>query len=349
VGVNPLAGGGNPGLTADTLLAVLQDLFSDSWGIRTQDILSGALLTLARIKGATLIWLPALLTNDGFRRKILKGISDPVGLDAFWAGYEAMSPAERNQAIAPVMNKLRQFLLRPELRAVLGQSGPKFQMQDIFDKRKIVIVQLNKGIIGNESAKLLGSLLIGQLWTLALGRGALSPEKRHIVNVYIDEVQDYLRLPGDLSDALSQARGMGVSMTLAHQYRNQLPANLRAAIDANVQNKVVFGLNAADAREMAAMAPELTPTDFMLLPRFSVYANILHNGRNLGWVSGRTLAPLKAIRPALKVKAKSMETYGIDAEETERAYLGAIGFADPVKDADWSDGDLGRRKRVENE
>ena len=346
-GFNPLNGSGkNSTLTADAILAVLQDLFADSWGIRTQDILSAALMTLAKTSGATLIWLPALLTDDHFRRKILENISDPMGLDAFWAGFEAMSKAERNQVISPVLNKIRQFLLRPELRAVLGQSDPKFHMEDLFHKRRIVLVQLNRGLIGHESAKLMGSLLIGQLWTLALGRAAISPEKRHIVNVYIDEVQDYLRLPGDLSDALSQARGLGVGLNLAHQYRSQLPANLRSAIDANVHNKIVFGLNAADARDMAAMSPQLESTDFMLLPRFHVYAHLMHNGQSAGWMFGQTAPPPKPIRTAAELKAKSMEIYGQDAKEVEQEYLTAIGFTDEHKNIN-PDEPIGRRRRNE--
>ncbi len=347
VGFNPLIGSGrNPALTADTILAVLQDLFADSWGVRTQDILSAALLTLVRIKGASLIWLPALLTNDSFRRKILSQVSDPVGLDAFWAGYESLSLADRSQHIGPVMNKLRQFLLRPELRAILGQSEPKFQMSDIFRKRRIVLVQLNKGIVGPESAKLLGSLLIGQLWALALGRAAVPPEKRHIVSVYIDEVADYLRLPGDLSDALSQARGLSVGLTLAHQYRHQLPVNLRAAIDANVQNKIAFTLGAADARDMAAMAPELDAEDFMQLPRYSVYANLQQGGKSTGWLSGKTNPPSEAIRSAHELKAKSMAAYGRDAGEVEREYLSVIGFVNR-DDSKPPDEAFGRRKRGE--
>lgn len=350
VGLNPLSTGGkSPTLTADTILATLQDLFADSWGVRTQDILTAALTTLASIKGSNLIWLPALLTDDSFRRRLLKHISDPVGLDAFWAGYESMSPAERNQVIAPVMNKLRQFLLRPELRAVLGQSEPKFQMSDIFYKRRIVLVELNKGIIGRDSAKLLGSLLIGQLWTLALGRAAIPPEKRRIVSVYIDEVADYLRLPGDLSDALSTARGMGVGLTLAHQFRNQLSANLRAAIDANVQNKVAFTLGAADARDMAAMAAGLEPEDFMLLPEYNVYATLLQGGKSTGWLSGKTLPASEALRPADELKAKSMAAYGRDKAEVVKEYLNAIGYLDrgDGKDDDTPDEPFSRRKRGE--
>jgi hypothetical protein len=237
-----------------------------------------------------------------------------------------MGKAERHQVIAPVLNKVRQFLLRPELRTMLGQAEPKFQLADIFNRRRIVLVPLNKGIVGAESAKLLGSLVIGEVWTLALSRAGIPPEKRRTVSVFIDEVQDYLRLPSDLSDALAQARGLGVGMTLAHQYREQLPPNLRSGVDANARNKIVFGLTGSDAKDMAAMAPELKPEDFMSLPRYGVYARLQQDGKSTGWVSGFTAKPEPAIRPAYEVKALSMEHYGMDGKEVERQYLTVLGF-----------------------
>jgi len=116
--------------------------------------MSAALLTLAQCEGASLLWLPALLTDPAFRRKITAQINDPIGLDSYWAGFEAMKDTERRMEIAPVQNKTRQFLLRPGLRNVLGQAEPKFRLEDLFNKRKIVLVPLNKGIIGSEMAML---------------------------------------------------------------------------------------------------------------------------------------------------------------------------------------------------
>lgn len=344
VGFNPLADQGKEStLTADAILAVLREIYADSWGPRTNDILSSALITLAQIPGASLVWLPALLTDERFRRKCIKNLSDPIGLGSFWAGFEAMSQGERSQAIAPVMNKIRSFLLRPQLRAMLGQAKPAFSLMDLFYQRKIVLVPLNKGLIGHENARLLGSLIVSQLWTLALSRAGIPPEKRHIVGIYIDEMQDYLSLPTDLADALSQARGMGISLTLAHQYRAQLPASLRAGVDTNARNKIVFGLSAADAKDMAAMAPGLCPEDFMLLPRYRIYAHLLYNGKSTGWIQGRTLPATPAIRPAHEVKALSMQTYGKPIVEVERECLAALGYSHASHDE--TDEPIGRKKR----
>lgn len=328
VGFNPLAfrPGGDPTLVADAVLAVFQAVFSENWGIRSQDVFSAVLLTLAQMPGATLLMIPQMLTDEGFRRKITAQVKDKIGLGPFWTNYEAMKDSERRQEIAPSLNKLRQLTYRSGLRNVLSQSKPKFMLEDLFQKRRIVLVPLNKGIIGSESARLLGSLIVSMTWTLALERAKLPPERRHLVSVYIDELQDYLALPTDLSDALAQARGLGAGLTLAHQYREQLPPNIRAGIDANAKSKPMFGLSAGDAKAMAAMAPELTAEDFMALPRYQTYTNFQSGGKSTGWVSGRTLPPPPATRNAAEVYAKSMATYGRPAAEVEAEYLRQLGY-----------------------
>lgn len=323
VGFNPLRFKGfqNSALVADAVLAVLKEIFAESWGIRTQQILSAALLTLVDTKDATLLWLPSLLTDEEFRDVVVSKCKDKIGLLPFWKQYNQMKDSERNTNIAPVLNKMQQFVFRPGLRSVLGQSKPKFDLMDLFLGRKIVLVPLNRGIIGGESARLLGSLIVGLTWTLALSRANIPQEKRHLVSVYIDELQDYLSLPTDLADALAQARGLGVGMTLAHQYRGQLTPEIRAGVDANARNKIIFGLNGTDAKEIVHQAPELTAEDFMLLPRYQVYANVMHNRKATGWMQGATLPPDPPVRVAAELKAESMKRYGKPAEEVDNEFL----------------------------
>ena len=176
-------------------------------------------------------------------------------------------------------------------------------------------------MIGAETARLLGSMTVGLTWTLALSRANIPPEKRHVVSLYIDELQDYLSLPTDLSDALAQARGLGVGITMAHQYRAQLPPDIRAGVDANARNKIVFGLNAADAKEMAAMAPELTALDFMTLPRYEIYTNFMSSGKATGWTRGVTYPPMKALRTPAEFHAYSQSKYGVPVENVDKEFL----------------------------
>ena len=326
------------------ILERIPEIFSENWGIRSQDVLSAALLTLMHTKGASLLWLPALLTNESFRHRITDKLQDEVVLKPFWKSYDAMRDTERKQEIAPVLNKMRQFLYRPGLRSVLGQSEPRFHLTDLFYHRRVVLVPLNKGTIGSESAKLLGSLIVGLTWTLALSRAKLPPERRHIVSVYIDELQDYLRLPTDLSDALAQARGLGVGITMAHQYRAQLSPELRAGIDANARNKIVFGLNSSDAKEMASMAPELTALDFMNLPRYEVYTSFMSDGKATGWIRGTTFPPEPAIRSSVELRARCQSRYGVPAETVDRDFIQLLKESEEEIQPDLNDTALGRRK-----
>ena len=345
VGINPLAraqtarssalspvgggvpgGGASPELVADTVLATLKGVFAESWGVRVEQVLAAALVTLARTPGATLVDLPLVLTNAAYRQRLMAASgADPLGTGQFWAAYEALSEAQRQQWVGPVLTRLQPFLIRPHLRATLGQAAPSFDLGEVFTRRRIVLVSLNKGVLGAESARLLGSLLVGQLWPLILARAAVEPSRRHVVSVFIDEVQDYLSLPGSLADALAQARSLGAAFHLAHQYRGQLPTALKAGIDANARNKIIFSLSAADAAELARQAIDLEAADFQLLPRFGVYARTMHHGRENPWCHATTLPPTPPTQDALALRASSQARYGQDAAQTEAALLARLG------------------------
>ena len=320
VGFNPLAGPPELAVvTAEAVLGVLAELFRDSWGIRTADVLSAALLTLARIPQATLVWLVPLLTNPAFRRRVLAlAPADPLGTDVFWQGYEAKPVRTQAVEVAPVLNKLRQLMLRPGLRAMLGQAQPRFGLTDLLERRRIVVVNLNQGLLGAGAARLLGTLLVSQLWQHLLARQAEPPERRQIVSVYIDEVQAFLAgLPGSLADALAQARSLGAAFHLAHQYRGQLSTEMMQAVETNTRSKVYFALSATDAAAAARLAPELEAADFQLLAQYQAYATVMHHGHRSGWFSLATQPAPPAVRDPALLYAASHARYGIPAEQTE--------------------------------
>jgi hypothetical protein len=317
VGLNPLAlDGRSPELAADQLLGLFHSLYAAHWGPRTHDILSASLLTLARLPGMTLAALPLLLTDAGFRRRVVPRVADPIGLAPFWSAYEAWSDAERAAAIAPVMNKLRPLLLRPEMRAIVGQTRRSFDLRRVFTERKILLVSLSKGLLGPETSALLGSLVISQLWQAVLGRAAIVPERRHPVFVYVDEFQDYLHLPLDFADALAQARSLAVGFVAAHQYMHQLDPAMRSAVLANAQSRVAFRLPSEDARVIAADSA-LTPEDFQSLGAFQCYAQLVANAAVQPWCSASTVLPGKPLSDPAVVRAASRHTYGVDRVEVE--------------------------------
>lgn len=333
VGFNPLAGPPELAVvTAEAVLGVLAELFRDSWGIRTADVLSAALLTLARIPQATLVWLVPLLTNPAFRRRVLAlAPPDPLGTDVFWQGYEAKPVRTQAVEVAPVLNKLRQLMLRPGLRAMLGQAQPRFGLADLLERRRIVVVNLNQGLLGPGAARLLGTLLVAQLWQHLLARQAEPPQRRQIVSVYIDEVQAFLAgLPGSLADALAQARSLGAAFHLAHQYRGQLSAEMMQAVETNTRSKVYFALSATDAAAAARLAPELEAADFQLLAQYQAYATVMHHGRRSGWFSLATRPASPAVRDPALLYAASHARYGIPAEQTEAELIALTSGGTPA-------------------
>lgn len=346
IGLNPLLSRGRrPELVADQVLAVFHGLWTNNWGPRLQDILHSALLTLAGRGDASLCVLPALLTNPVVRRRLLAGVDDPIGLEPFWAWFEAISDAERNQAIAPVLNKLRPFLLRKSVRAIVGQIEPRFRIDEVFTKRKVVLVSLAKGLIGPEASALLGALFFAELWQAILSRGAIAPERRHVVSVYADEFQDYVHLPTDMADALAQARGLGVGLTLAHQHLTQLPANLRASVLANARSRVCFQLAGEDAQTMGRFAEaKLESSDFQRLPRYEAYAQLVVGGEVADFASLRTLALPPASSDPKLIRELSRRRYGRPVDQVE-AEIRRLLESNPGSNED----DLGPRRRATGE
>jgi hypothetical protein len=317
VGLNPLnTAGRSPDLVADQVLGLFHAQHADSWGPRMNDILGAALLTLARTPGMTLTALPVLLTNAAFRRRIVAKVSDPVALGPFWSSYEAWSEDARLAAIAPIQNKLRPLLMRPELRCVVGQSRPRFDLRQVFTERKLLLVNLAAGQLGPEASSLLGSLVVSQLWQAILERSAIPRERRHPVSVVLDEFQTYMHLPVDLAEALAQARGMGVGFAVAHQLMHQLSPQMRSSVLANAQSRVAFRLPSEDARVMAA-GSGLDPEDFQSLGAYECYAQLVADAAVQPWCSLRTLPPMPSISDPAKMRELSRQTYGVSRAQIE--------------------------------
>ena len=310
-GLNVLAGDGrSTDLRVDDIVGVIRDLYSNYFGPRTADVLLAALSTIAPIPGATIAWLPRLLSEPGFRARIMPEVRDDY-LRQFWASYDAMSEHQQAQYAGPVLSRLRQFLLRPQLRRPLDQAEPRFDLSDVFKEQRILVVPLNSGLIGSESARLLGSLITSALWGLTLGRTAVPATQRRPVSIYIDAAPEVFRISGhDLPDALARSRSMNVGWTLIAQHRRQWNPEVLAAIDANARSKVVFATGIHDAKEFASMAPGLLPEDFMALPQYHFYAQLLADGHPTPWVSGKSLPSSPTISDPAEIIRRSQQNYG---------------------------------------
>ncbi|GAA1344262.1 type IV secretory system conjugative DNA transfer family protein [Arthrobacter roseus] len=341
VGINPLdLHGRSPALVADQIFGTFKALYgADGLGPRSSDILRQSLLALATRGDASLAMLPVLLTNPGFRRSVTGQMarSDPFSAGPFWHWFNQLSPEASAQVTAPLLNKLRP-LLDPHLRQVVAQRQPRFNIRQALTERKILLVPLQKGIIGPEAAELLGALVVAELWQAIQERASINPKDRDTVMVYLDEVQDYLRLPTDLSSALATSRSLGAAFHVAHQYLDQLPVAMRSAFEANCRSRVFFQMAARDARAAAAMAPGLDAEDFTALPARHLYAQLVHQGTVTDWASGRTLTTPRKAANVADIKARSRRQYGQPVDAIEQGLL-------EVLDGSQEDNDSGGRRR----
>jgi hypothetical protein len=349
VGFNPLHArhGAGEEITADGLVAVFHHLFADSWGIRTADILAACFHTLARIPESTLLWVTPLLCDQAFRRRVLDrlGWRDPLGIDGFWTQYEQTSIAQQAQMIGPVLNKLRQLLLKPSLRAVLGQAHPGFDPDDLLERHRVVILTTNPGLVGPGSAQLLSCLLLSQLWTRILARSAQPAASRDYVGVYLDEAQlSAGAFLGGLAQVLAMSRSQGVAWTLAHQNRTQLDRPTLDAIDANARSKIVFALAGQDALAMSRLMSPIEQEDLTALPRFDAYANLLQHGEPTGWIRVHTQpAGPPGVDPRT-IRALSEQCYGGEPD-TDGLPFAEQRQPDGMPRPDTGDEPLGRSRR----
>lgn len=351
VSINPFEltkHGIEPEVIADYLLELFKGLYPEHFGIYSLDILSHSFLTLARIPNTSLVMLPSLLTNQSFRNKLLRELKDPIGLESFWNWFELLSEAQRHQMLNPILNKFRQFLLRPQLRAMLGQSKPSFSLVEIFQSRKIVLIPLNKAVIGSESAKLIGSLITSMLWMLILRQSSVEPSKRQSVFTYIDETPSFLGIPNaNLDEALSQSRQFNVGWNIGFQHLAQMSPQLKAGIESNVANKIVFGLNLDEAREMAKYTLEIDKEDFYSLPPFWAYIRTEVSPNTYRWIIGKAYPPKPKIRDSRVPFLNSLSRYGQDISEIESQFENYIFEKSSSKNEDSNQKltDLGRKKR----
>ncbi len=318
-GFNLLAGGDEAAdLITDHVTGQFRALYAGYLGPRSEMLLRAALLTLSQAPGAwTLCEVMPLLSDAAFRRRLMAEIEDHQ-LAATWAWFEGQSEAARAEMIGPLANKLAAFTLRRKLRAVVGQGESALDFDTALRERKIVLIALQKALIGEDAASLLGSCILAELWVAIQRRAALPESERPFVSVVLDEAQDFLRLPVALGDAVAQSRGLGVGWTVSHQNLGQLNPELRAAVLANLRSKLVMQTTADDARTFAReFAPHLDAADFQGLGPFEAYAAVSTGAAVSPPVSIRTRPPLAPTGSAARVRAVSRERYGRNPKDVD--------------------------------
>ncbi|MGQ4270057.1 type IV secretory system conjugative DNA transfer family protein [Nocardiopsis changdeensis] len=296
--LNPLALGA-PDLAADTVAGIFQRIHADSWGPRTDDIARAALLTLARTgdPNANLGDIPRLLADTAFRHRALTAARPPRPLADFWSWYERQSPQMQAAATDPLLNKLRTVLLRPWAGAVLASGAATLDLPHLLDHGGLILMRLPKGHLGENTTALIGTFALAAAWHAITGRSAVPESRRRDTCVYLDEAATFLHLPGSLSDMLAEARGYRAAMVLAHQELGQLPARVRAAVDANCRTKVFFNASPADAAHLHQHTqPHLNDYDLSHLGAYQAVLRTLHGATELPPATLRTRPLPSAVR-----------------------------------------------------
>lgn len=264
-------------IVADGLVGVFKKIWADSWGPRLEYILRNTILTLLENENSTLLDIMRILVDKNFRANIVYKMQDPV-LKQFWLNeYDGYTDKLLVEAISPIQNKVGQFTSSPLIRNIIGQAKSSINLREIMDKKKILIMNLSKGAVGEGGAQLLGAMMITKMQLAAMSRVDIPEHGRQDFYAYIDEFQNFST--DSFAEILSEARKYRLSLILAHQYVEQLSEVVRGAVFGNVGTTIVFRIGAADAEFMEReFTPVLTIEDLVNLPKWKIYLKLMIDG-----------------------------------------------------------------------
>ena len=297
-------------LVASGLMGIFTKIWANAWSSRMEYILNNAILALLDTPGTTLLGIPRLLVDKDYRQMIISNLKDPV-VKAFWVHeYEQWREQFRNEAIAPIQNKVGQFLSTSIIRNVVGQPKSTIDIFDIMNEGKIFLVNVSKGRIGEDNSALLGGMIITKIQLAAMERVRIPEEERKDFYLYVDEFQNFAT--DSFANILSEARKYRLNLTVAHQYTAQLEnkdgSKVRDAVFGNVGTMIIFRVGADDADFLEKeFEPEFTAQDLVNLPNFHVYLKLMINGVTSRPFSATTLPPIK-VDPSSGVKDKIVES-----------------------------------------
>ena len=283
-------------LVVSGLMSVFEKIWVDAWSARMAYILQNTLMALLEYPDATLLGVNRMLSDKVYRKKVVDNITDP-SVKSFWvdefAKYNERYMQEAGDAIK---NKIGQFTANPLIRNIIGQPKSSFDLRKIMDEKKIVIMNLSKGLIGETNANLLGSMLTTRIYLAAMSRADLSPEKmRDLPNFYfyVDEFQSFAN--ATFANILSEARKYKLNLTIAHQYIEQMEEDVRNAVFGNVGTTIAFRVGPFDAEVLETIfAPKFMAVDLVNLGFAQIYLTLMIDGIGSTPFSAVTLPPLES-------------------------------------------------------
>lgn len=321
-------------LVVSGLMSTFKKIWVDAWSARMEYILTNTLLALLEYPGATLLGVNRMLSDKVFRKKVVDNISD-AAVKAFWtdefANYTERMAAE---AVPAIQNKIGQFTGNPLVRNIIGQSKSTFDIRQVMDEQKILIINLSKGRIGDTNTSLLGSMIITKIYLAAMSRAELSHARMGgLPNFYfyVDEFQSFAN--ETFADILAEARKYKLALIIAHQYVAQMEEKVRDAVFGNVGTTISFRVGPLDAELLEKVfAPQFTANDIINLGMAEIYLTLMISDIGSQPFSARTLPPLQ--RPTITFRNDAIEfsrkTYAAPKEIVESNI--AAWFADGAEE-----------------
>jgi type IV secretory pathway TraG/TraD family ATPase VirD4 len=277
-------------LVAAGFIEVFKKMWPDDWGPRLEHLLRNVVFTLLERPGSSFADIPALLADKDFRKEVVDDLENRE-VKEFWIGeFARYSQPFRAVVVAPLQNKIGALLTDPLLRRILTADTNTLDLRNTMDTGKVLIVNLDKGRIGEGPASILGALLVSHIALAGFSRRDIPEAQRRDFHVFLDEFHSFTTL--SIATMLSELRKYRVNMVLAHQYLAQLDAAIRDAIFGNVGTVISFRVGAHDAAFLAReFAPKFAAEDFISLPRFHVYLRLMIDGEMSKAFSATTLHP----------------------------------------------------------
>lgn len=280
-------------LVVSGLLSAFRKIWVDAWSARMEYILSNTLLALLEYEGATLLDVNRMLVNKAFRKKVVENVTDPI-VKSFWVDEFANYTDRYTQDATPaIQNKVGQFTSNPLIRNIVGQPKSSFDIRQIMDEKKILIMNLSKGRVGEVNATLLGSMLVTKIYLAAMSRADVPAQTLATLPnfyFYVDEFQNFAN--ESFSDILSEARKYKLNLIIAHQYIEQMEEEVRDAVFGNVGTTVAFRVGPFDAEVLETIfQPQFTQTDLVNLGFAQIYLTLMIDGVGSPPFSATTIAP----------------------------------------------------------
>jgi hypothetical protein len=319
IGLNVLANVPPDGLhlVASGIVAAFKGIWRDSWGPRLEYILHNAVSALLDCRNATLLGVNRMLIDEGYRAKVIRQIKDPF-IRSFWAEeYAGYDIRFQREAIAPIQNKLGQFLLNPVVRNILGQVKTKVSIPFMMDNERLFIANLSKGQLGHDKANLLGSLLTTQFQLGAMARANRPEAERRDFYLFIDEFQNFST--DAFASILAEARKYRLCLVLSHQYLDQLSLPVRQAVFGNVGTLIAFRIGNPDAEIMEKEFGNEFPSNVLAdLDRYEAVVKLLEDGANQTPFRAKTFPPLESrVGRKEKLIQRSRERFAVPRVKIE--------------------------------